>query len=187
MHSHQSLTLRDGRAGNTLLVAVLLIAILSLVGATVLQTVSNRYDYSQKAVGWSEALNAAEAGADFGFANCGWNLTGQPTWVGWKKFSNLTSNWVAVTDANDANNEIAAGRRIVYDLPAGSHLLSTGEGTTDLWYHVEVDSPPPISSRAIAGIGCAPPAMPVCPGRHGPIMTVPTARERITICCGNST
>lgn len=135
------MTLGNDRAGNTLLVAVLLLAVLSLVGATVLQTVSNRYDYSQKAVGWSEALNAAEAGADFGFANCGWNLTGQPTWVGWKKYSAGTPGWVTVTDANDANTEIAAGRRIIYDLPAGSHLLSTGEGTTDLWYHVEVDSP----------------------------------------------
>ena len=135
------MTLRDGRSGTTLLVAVLLLAVLSMIGATVLQTVSNRYNYSQKAVGWSEALNAAEAGADFGFANCGWNLTGQSSWAGWKKYNAGSSSWVAVTNANDANAEIAAGNRIIYDLPAGSHLVGTGEGTTDLWYHVEVDSP----------------------------------------------
>ena len=63
------MALGNDRSGNTLLVALLILAVLSLVGATVLQTVSNRYDYSQKAVGWSEALNAAEAGADFGFAH----------------------------------------------------------------------------------------------------------------------
>ena len=136
------LTLGTKSAGNTLLVAVLLLAVLSLVGATVLQTVSNRYDYSQKAVGWSEALNAAEAGADYGFANCGWTLAGQPAWTGWQKYNAGTSSWVTVTDAADANAQIAAGNRIVYDLPSGSHLVSTGEGTTDLWYHVEVDSPP---------------------------------------------
>ena len=141
MHPIRTMTLGNGRAGNTLLVAVLLLAVLSLVGATVLQTVSNRYDYSQKAVGWSEALNAAEAGSDFGFANCGWNLTGAGAWTGWKKYNSGTSSWVTVTDANDANTEIAAGNRIIYDLPAGSHLVGTGEGTTDLWYHVEVDSP----------------------------------------------
>ncbi len=137
----QTIVLGNDRSGNTLLVAVLLLAVLSLVGATVLQTVSNRYDYSQKAVGWAEALNAAEAGVDFGFAHCGWNLAGQAAWTGWKKYDSATSNWVTVTDANDANTEIAAGRRVIYDLPAGSHLLGTGEGTTDLWYHVEVDSP----------------------------------------------
>lgn len=141
MHSSQDMTLGNSRAGNTLLVAVLLLAVLSLVGATVLQTVSNRYDYSQKAVGWSEALNAAEAGADYGFAHCGWNLAGLAAWTGWKKYDSATSSWVTVTDANDANAEIAAGRRVIYDLPAGFHLVGTGEGTTDLWYHVEVDSP----------------------------------------------
>jgi len=128
-------------SGNTLLVAVLLLAVLSFIGATVLQTVSSRYDYSQKAIGWAEALNAAEAGVDFGFAHCGWNVSGQPAWTGWKKYDSATSNWITVTDATDANSEIAAGRRVIYDLPAGSHLLSGGEGTTNLWYHVEVDSP----------------------------------------------
>jgi hypothetical protein len=137
----RQMTLGNARAGNTLLVAVLLLAVLSLVAATVLQTLSNRYDYSQKAVGWSEALNAAEAGVNFGFANCEWNLSGQSAWTGWKKYSAGTSGWVTVTDANDANAQIAAGNRIIYDLPSGSHLVGTGEGTTDLWYHVEVDSP----------------------------------------------
>ena len=83
-HSEWKRSLGEGEAGSTLLVAVLLLAVLSLVGATVLQTVSNRYDYTQKAVGWSQALNAAEAGADFGFASCGWNRAGQASaFSGW--------------------------------------------------------------------------------------------------------
>ena len=141
-HSEWKWSLGESEAGNTLLIAVLLLGVLSLVSATVLQTVSNRYDYSQKAVGWSQALNAAEAGADFGFASCGWNLAGQSSaFSGWKKYSSGTSSWVTVTDLADANAQIAAGNRIIYDLPAGSHLMTSGEGTTDLWYHVEVDSP----------------------------------------------
>jgi hypothetical protein len=35
-----------------------------------------------------------------------------------------------------------SGNRIIYDVPAASHLVGTGEGATDLWYHVEVDVPP---------------------------------------------
>ncbi|MEO6969842.1 MAG: hypothetical protein ABI217_02985, partial [Chthoniobacterales bacterium] len=122
---------------------MLLLAILSLVGATVLQTVSNRYDYSQKAVGWSEAFNAAEAGTNFGFANCVSSLgnSGTNPWTGWQKFDTATSAWVAVASATDGNSEFFLGNKLIYDLPTGSHLLSTGEGTTDLWYHVEIDSP----------------------------------------------
>ena len=140
----------NGRAGNTLLVAVLLLAVLSLVGATVLQTVSNRYDYSQKAVGWSEALNAAEAGADYAFTNCVWSLgnSGMNAWTGWKKYDTGTSSWVPVTNSADGNSQFFVGNRLIYDLPAGSHLVGTGEGTTDLWYHVEVDSP---NSFLVAG------------------------------------
>jgi hypothetical protein len=143
MHHSGQRTLGDGRGGNTLLVAVLLLAVLSLVGATVLQTVSNRYDYSQKAIGWSEALNAAEAGTDFGFANCAWSLdnSGTSAWTGWKKFDTATATWVPVTSSADGNSEFFVGNKIIYDLPIGSHLVSEGEGTTDLWYHVEVDSP----------------------------------------------
>lgn len=150
--SKKLLALRNNRAGNTLLVALLMLAVLSVVGATVLQTVSTRYNYSQKAVGWSEALNAAEAGADYALANCRWTLsptssaspspTPPSAWTGWKKGVYNAPNWVAVTNTADANSELGAGRTISYDLPAGSHLVTNGEGTTDLWYHVEVDSPP---------------------------------------------
>jgi hypothetical protein len=109
----------------------------------VLQTVSHRYDYSQKAVGWAEALNAAEAGTNFGFANCVWSLgnSGTGAWTGWKKFDTTASSWVPVTSQADGDNEISLCNRLIYDLPADSHLLSAGEGTTDLWYHVEIDSP----------------------------------------------
>src|SRR6266513_2262181 len=119
------MTLGNHRAGNTLLVAVLLLAVLSLVGATVLQTVSNRYDYSQKVVGWSEALNAAEAGADYAFTNCVWSLgnSGITAWTDWKKYDTGTSSWVPVTDAADGYSQFSGGNRIIYDSPAGSHLV----------------------------------------------------------------
>ena len=128
--------------GSTLLVALLTLAVLGLVGANVMMTVTNRYNYTQKAVGWQEAFGAAEAGADFGLANCRRTVTGG-AWTGWKKYNAGASSWVTVTDTADANSQLSSGNKIIYDLPAGSHLVGTGEGTTDLWYHVEVDVPPP--------------------------------------------
>ena len=110
--------------------AVLCLAVLSVVGASVLQTISHRYDYSQKAVGWSEALNAAEAGTNFGFANCVWSLgnSGTGAWTGWKKFDITASTWMPVTNQADGDNELSLGNRLVYDLPANLRLLSTGGG-----------------------------------------------------------
>ncbi len=141
MKLHRLMTSRRSEAGNTLLVALGMLAILSAVGANVLLSVTSRYQHTQKAVGWSEALNAAEAGVDDAFANCRRTITTAAAWTNWKKYNTGTSSWVTVTSASDANAELAAGRKIIYDLPAGSHLISSGEGTNDLWYHVEVDSP----------------------------------------------
>ncbi len=132
---------RPCEAGNTLLVALGMLAILSAVGANLLLSTTSRYHYTQKAVGWTEALNAAEAGADDAFANCRRMITNTGAWTSWKKYNAGTSSWVTVTNSSDANAELAAGRKIIYDLPSGSHLLTSGEGTNDLWYHVEVDSP----------------------------------------------
>ncbi len=141
MKSERDISIQNNRAGSTLVFALLMLAILGFVGANVLTTVTNRYNYTEKAVGWQEAIDAAEAGADVGLANCRRTLTGG-AWTGWKKYDAGTSSWVTVSDTTDANSELSNGNRIIYDLPAGSHLVGTGEGTTDLWYHVEVDVPP---------------------------------------------
>lgn len=131
---------RRDKKGSTLVVALLMLLVLSAVGANLLLSVSTRYDNTQKAIGWEKALPAAEAGAEVGLANVRWSVTGAATpWSGWKK--SVSGFWTTVTDAADASTELSAGRKVVYDLPAGSHLTVAGEGSTDLWYHVEVDAP----------------------------------------------
>jgi len=119
-----------------------MLMVLSLVGATVLMTVSTRYNYTQKAIGWDEALAAAEAGADYGMVNCRRTLPTSTTspWIGWQKYTGAYT-WTTVSSSADATAQLAAGQTLIYNLPAGSHLLSTGEGATEFWYHVEVDAP----------------------------------------------
>ncbi len=133
--------------GSTLIIAMVTLATLSLVAATLLENVSSRYNYTQKAIGWGEALNAADAGADYGLANIRATLT-TGAWAGWKKYDSTTSTWVTVANTADANAELAAGNRIINDVPSSAHLVGTGEGTVDLWYHVEVDAP---SSFVVGG------------------------------------
>jgi hypothetical protein len=119
-----------------------MLMVLSLVGATVLMTVSTRYNYTQKAIGWDEALAAAEAGADYGMVNCRRTLPTSTTspWTGWEKYAGAY-RWTPVLSSADAAAQLAAGQTLIYNLPAASYLTSAGEGSTVFWYHVEVDAP----------------------------------------------
>lgn len=119
-----------------------MLMVLSLAGASVLMNVSTRYNYTQKAIGWDEALSAAEAGADYALANCRRTLSTSPTspWTGWQKYSGAY-NWTPVGSAAEGNAQLAAGNTLIYNLPSTAHLFSSGEGSTEFWYHVEVDAP----------------------------------------------
>ncbi len=132
---------RKKTEASTLVIALLTLAVLSVVGTTVLMSVTARYGYTQQAVGWEKALGMAEAGVDFGLANCRWTVNGNSTpWTGWKKFVANDQAWGPATTA-EANSELTAGRTIAYDLPSGS-IVGSGQGATNGWYHVEVDTPP---------------------------------------------
>ena len=133
---------RKRSSGSTFVIALLMLMVLSLVGATVLMTVSTRYNYTQKAIGWDEALAAAEAGANYGMVNCRRTLPTSTTspWVGWEKYAGAYT-WTPVLNPADAAAQLAAGQALIYNLPAASYLTSTGEGSTVFWYHVEVDAP----------------------------------------------
>ena len=142
MKAIPALCIRKKTQASTLIIALFTIAVLSMVGATVLMSTFARYGYTYQAVGWEGALGIAEAGADFALANCRWTINGNSTpWTGWEKYASATQTWVTVTNAADANAELTAGRKIIYDLASGSHLVSSSQGTTDGWYHVEVDAP----------------------------------------------
>src|ERR1700730_5426801 len=59
-------------AGIATFLALFMLALLGFIGATVLLKVGRLYNGNEKAQGWQEALNAAEAGADIGMANLRW-------------------------------------------------------------------------------------------------------------------
>jgi hypothetical protein len=62
---------RTTETGSTLISTVCVIAIISLIGANVLMNCTTRYNATSKQVkAWKEALYAAEAGADIGYAEC---------------------------------------------------------------------------------------------------------------------
>jgi len=151
--------------------ALLTLTILSLIAGSVLLTVTTRYNYSQKAIGWQESLFAAEAGIDFGFANCremvvsgsigAWTNTGTTAY--WTLYSgsnqlSVTGQAGSTTTTSDAvssllltgtttNNGVTMTTgTMIYNAPVTA-LLETGttgaltEGTNDLWYHIEIDAP----------------------------------------------
>lgn len=135
-------------SGSTLVIALLTLLVLSLIGANVLRSVTNRYNSTTKNAGWQEALWAAESGADVALANCRWmttNGTQQPwqagynndgSYWGWLKKSGAYQ--VPVTNAADALNELRNNRSLTYILPT---LTEAGEGTNAIWAKVTVDAP----------------------------------------------
>jgi Tfp pilus assembly protein PilX len=56
-------------SGSAMMIAVLLLAIITLVGATVVYNCTTRYNAGSKQIkAWNEALYAAEAGSEAAFA-----------------------------------------------------------------------------------------------------------------------
>jgi hypothetical protein len=112
-------------AGSVTVLALLMLAIVSLIGATVLFNVARLYNGNQKAQGWQEALYAAEAGADIGLANLRWNaVPGSPTAF------DSSLGWAKTTTAN---NTI-----YTYTTP---HTTQSGQGSVESWAVVTVDGP----------------------------------------------
>jgi hypothetical protein len=121
-------------AGAATLLALFMLALIGFIGATVLLKVGRLYNGNEKAQGWQEALSAAEAGADIAMANLRWGATTGATpaptpfdtSIGWAK-----------TTTKDGNNNIT-NTIYTYTTP---HTSQTGEGTSDTWSVVTVDSP----------------------------------------------
>lgn len=112
--------------GSATFLALFTLALLTFIGATVLISVTRRYNGNEKAQGWQEALQAAEAGADVGLQNLRWVATAASTpfdtTLGWTK------------NTTDPNNTV-----YTYTTPT---LTTGGEGTAQTWAVVTVDGPP---------------------------------------------
>ncbi|HEV3408733.1 MAG TPA: hypothetical protein VG095_00435, partial [Chthoniobacterales bacterium] len=83
---------RKQETGSTLIVALGTILVVSLIGAGVLMNCTRRYNAASKQVkAWKEALYAAEAGGDIGYAECRKFVTGKTemfsTAHGWTKLT----------------------------------------------------------------------------------------------------
>ena len=70
-HNHMKISAPPQETGSTLICTLGAIIIVSLIGANVLMNCTTRFNTTAKQVkGWKEALYAAEAGGDIGYAEC---------------------------------------------------------------------------------------------------------------------
>jgi hypothetical protein len=115
--------------GSTFVVALLVIATLSLIGAHVLLTLTERYRYHMQTSSWQEALLAAEAGGDMAmsaFINSGW-----PDGTTFSPPSTSSTNTYTTTlthSTGEGSNKVAVIVKV--DAPAS---LSDSSGQ---WYRV---------------------------------------------------
>lgn len=111
--------------GSATFLALFTLALLTFIGATVLISVTRRYNGNEKAQGWQEALQAAEAGADVGLQNVRWLATASSTPF------DTTHGWTK--DTTDPTNTVYR-----YTTPT---ITGTGEGSVQTWAVVTVDGP----------------------------------------------
>lgn len=96
------------RAGSSLLIALLTLAVLSIVGTTVLMNLSSRYGGTRQSIQWQGALAIAEAGADFGWQTAG-GRSMEIRLPGQNGRSSGANTWTTVASTADATAELAAG------------------------------------------------------------------------------
>jgi len=130
-------------SANITLLAMLMLLVLSLVGATVLLNATTRYNGSMNTGGWQEALPAAEAGSEFGLTNCRWT-----TWTagGVNHGFDTTNGWSLVdpTNAQGQNKTFSSPLGYSYTLPAQYTIgpfTQTGQGALQTTAKVVVDAP----------------------------------------------
>src|ERR1043166_2809403 len=104
--------------GSTFVVALLVIATLSLIGAHVLLTLTERYRYHMQTGSWQEAMFAAEAGADM--AMSAFNNSGWPNGTVFSLPSTTSTNTYTTTlthSTGEGSNKLAVIVKV--DAPAG--------------------------------------------------------------------
>src|SRR3954453_15500762 len=111
--------------GSTMFLALLMLALLLFVGATVLSNATRLYNGNEKVQGWQEALNAAEAGADLGLANLRWTVTSSPSPIPAAFDSSL--GWTKSTTTDPNNGTVT---NTIYSCTT-PHIVQTGEGTIE--------------------------------------------------------
>ena len=114
---------RSRKDASSLLLALLTIAVLSFIAATILTKIGTRYYSTFHSSSWEEALYAAEAGADLAMLSVN-KVANDPTgaWVGWS--------------APDASGVRSRAYGPSTNPPLVPHV---GEGNTKLHAFVQVD------------------------------------------------
>jgi Tfp pilus assembly protein PilX len=131
--------------GSTTVVALLMLVVLSLIGANVLMSVTTRYGGTQKTIGWQEALSAAEAGADVALANLRWTINANG--IEFDRSNGWSSVGTQVSYKDEQKNTFTLPARYTLAIPNQS-----GEGTVETWAVVDVDAPTAANTASPKGL-----------------------------------
>lgn len=131
--------------GSTTVIALLMLVVLSLISANVLMSVTTRYGGTQKAIGWQEAMSAAEAGADVALANLRWTINANA--VEFDRSNGWSSVGTQVTYKDQQRNTFTLPARYTLAMPNQS-----GEGTVETWAVVDVDAPTAANTASPKGL-----------------------------------
>ncbi|MEO5721502.1 MAG: hypothetical protein ABIR71_08540, partial [Chthoniobacterales bacterium] len=146
-------------SANVLLVVLGTILIVSLLGATVLRNTNTRLNVSTNQVrAWKDALLAAEAGGDFGFAEIrkAKGNTGYP-WTGWTQVAATTTTpkkYIRPDTTFGSGNLITRTvvEEIYFDSSTGQMRSTPLSATANPWYRVRSRGTAPLPGLKQTGM-----------------------------------
>ena len=134
-HSTLSIIKSTGchQAGSVLTIAVLTLAILSLIAAGTLTVVSSKYNSTFQASSWQESLQGAEAGVDIAMS-----ALATDSWTGWNQVNSSTPPRSAPSGSfSSPTNRPTSGQYYFYQPQALTHV---GEGNNTINMFITVDT-----------------------------------------------
>ncbi len=127
-----------GQSGGTLILVMILMAVLTLVAASTLRSVTNRQTSAWRSASWHNALNGAESAAELALGNLRQSLSNTGSWqTSGNALTAPTSiwgtGWARTTDASGFITQTYS--------PNSPLLTFDGEGSRRLRTEIQVDSP----------------------------------------------
>lgn len=127
-----SIPCRHRVAGSTTVVALLMLSTLATLAATMLFSISTRYNAMANTGSWQQAIHAAESGANVAIANLHWSIRAGPGVP------------VAFQEARGWSGPDADGTYTLRNLPVQSPAV----GGTRMWANATVEAPAALKDAA---------------------------------------
>ena len=150
MHHIHRRSHEKSTGGGVLVTSLLIIAVISMLTASILYRVTSRHATTYQSVSWNEALSSAEAGADFGLQALNKSIASPATaWTGWTPPDATT--FPKTYPMNPPAHTGEGNTKVFAEITVDNSIVNG----TDVWYRVRSKGVAELPRRAVNGIEAA--------------------------------